>query len=251
MCHRNNLVWDLWKYWLPADAESRLPSMPSTLMAGRMKFSKSGCGQWQRGQGTVREYRRTLTASVSLLCALKVHHGLAKIHPAWHSSSPEGGHREEREEQRKVAWILARTVSHLALVHGLEAVRKLGTRWNVKHPATAWGLQVSYPCPLLFQSAAHNFYAKDFSAFVEMRKIDVQHPASLCLESWLKLNEFRQSHSVISQIMLMKSEDLTGMISMDRYGKNILGLIVSAERKKHTWIKELGQCITLVNEWPV
>lgn len=46
----------------------------------------------------------------------------------------------------------------------------------------------------------------------------------------------------------MKSEDLTGMISMDRYSKNILGFIGGAERMKHTSTKELGQCMTLVNE---
>lgn len=91
MCHRNNLGWDLWKYWVPKDAECRLPSMPSTLMAGRMKFSTGSCGRWEWGQGTVRGRRRTLPASVSLMCALKVHHGLAKIHLAWPSSSPEGG----------------------------------------------------------------------------------------------------------------------------------------------------------------
>ena len=46
----------------------------------------------------------------------------------------------------------------------------------------------------------------------------------------------------------MKSGDLTGMISMDRYSKNTLEFIGNAERMKRTSIKELGQCMTLVNE---
>lgn len=41
----------------------------------------------------------------------------------------------------------------------------------------------------------------------------------------------------------MKSEDLTGMFSMDRYSKNILRSIASIERMKCNSTKELGQCM--------
>lgn len=88
--------------------------------------------------------------------------------------------------------------------------------------------------PSLFQRTAHNVYDTDFSAFLEIHKIVLQYlPACAWEADWTSM----------FQLVLMKSEDLTGMFSMDKYSKNILRSITSAERMKCNSTKELGQCM--------
>lgn len=53
----------------------------------------------------------------------------------------------------------------------------------------------------------------------------------------------------MSQVALMKSEDLSGMISVDRYSRSLLGLLAhsdGAERMKCSSVKELSHCVALV-----
>lgn len=88
--------------------------------------------------------------------------------------------------------------------------------------------------PSFFQKTVHNACVTDFSAFLEIHKIAFQYfPICAWEADW----------TVMFQVVFMKSDNLTGMFSMDRYSKNMLRSIASAERMKCNSTKELGQCM--------